>query len=327
MPRAEPLGPQPSVFLPPAAAATLAFMSSLSLSQTLQLHLGIHTGSRWLGLRVLPNLLGGVTVAAGSLAALWASDATSTTFGHAVSHDKSPQSPVLLGAACFLACGGRFWALSPSSLSTLGAFARTARASLPATLKYATSTERATIQQLGRRFGCHTCGARLLSSNGRFNADHMPPLSEVKRANSALWRRLLSRPMRQRFYPQCTDCSNLQGALLSERSSLINKFGNVRLAARATTAVAAVRPRFTSLRPYHGVGGVLSGFKVAADQGMALDAFDAVDKASQRCMAEMCVLLLPRLCRAGASMGTRSDTIKDSGEVQEGGVQAAGPST
>ena len=110
------------------------------------------------------------------------------------------QQRVLLGGACFLALGGRFWALSPSSLSTLGAFANTKKGSLPATLAYATAAKRSEIQQLGRRFGCHTCGARPWPLWGRaqlrYNADHMPPLAEVKVMNQELWRRVLSAPAR-----------------------------------------------------------------------------------------------------------------------------------
>ena len=115
-------------------------------------------------------------------------------------HGTTHASSVLLGGACFLALGGRFWALSPSSLSTLGAFANTKKGSLPATLAYATAAKRSEIQELGRRFGCHTCGARPWPLWGRaqlrYNADHMPPLAEVKVMNQELWRRVLSAPAR-----------------------------------------------------------------------------------------------------------------------------------
>ena len=47
---------------------------------------------------------------------------------------------------CRCCARGRFWRLSPSSLTSLGAFSDTARASLPATLKYASASERAAVK-------------------------------------------------------------------------------------------------------------------------------------------------------------------------------------
>jgi hypothetical protein len=256
-----------------ALGAALAFAFTTAGSQALQSALGMHTGSKLFGVRAAPGLLGLVTVAVGSNAALAACDALR---GAGPPRHPRPGHPrprdigavALLGSACFVALGGRFWALSPSSLSTLGAFSNTARASLPATLAYATSAERAAIQKLGRKFGCHTCGTRFLfSSLGRYNADHMPPLSEVRRANSALWRRALSRPVTQRFYPQCTSCSSLQASLLSERSSLISKLGSEALAQRARTQMEAVRHWPSPLRPYFGVGAVLALQELIAEHG------------------------------------------------------------
>ena len=194
------------------ASGTCAFMTTAALAQALQLRLGVHTGTRTLGLCVLPSLLGMCTVAAASIAsveaAAWAAAAAAAAaVGERVplrrvraTHGTTHASSVLLGGACFLALGGRFWALSPSSLSTLGAFANTKKGSLPATLAYATAAKRSEIQELGRRFGCHTCGARPWPLWGRaqlrYNADHMPPLAEVKVMNQELWRRVLSAPAR-----------------------------------------------------------------------------------------------------------------------------------
>ena len=194
------------------ASGTCAFMTTAALAQALQLRLGVHTGTRTLGLCVLPSLLGMCTVAAASIASVEAAAWTAAAAAAAVvgervplrraraTHGTTHASSVLLGGACFLALGGRFWALSPSSLSTLGAFANTKKGSLPATLAYATAAKRSEIQQLGRRFGCHTCGARPWLLWGRpqlrYNADHMPPLAEVKVMNQELWRRVLSAPAR-----------------------------------------------------------------------------------------------------------------------------------
>ena len=194
------------------ASGTCAFMTTAALAQALQLRLGVHTGTRTLGLCVLPSLLGMCTVAAASIAsveaAAWgAAAAAAAAVGERVplrrvraTHGTTHASSILLGGACFLALGGRFWGLSPSSLSTLGAFANTKKGSLPATLAYATAAKRSEIQELGRRFGCHTCGARPWPLWGRaqlrYNADHMPPLAEVKVMNRELWRRVLSAPAR-----------------------------------------------------------------------------------------------------------------------------------
>ena len=208
------------VYAAATVSGTCAFMTTAGLAQALQLRLGVHTGTSVLGLRVLPSLLGACTVAVASVAsveaAAWAAAAAAAAaVGERVplrraraTHGSTHASSVLLGYACFLALRGRFWALSPSSLSTLGAFANTKKGSLPATLAYATSAKRAEIQQLGRRFGCHTCGARPWPLWGRpqlrYNADHMPPLAEVKVMNKELWRRVLSAPARADPRPSST---------------------------------------------------------------------------------------------------------------------------
>lgn len=199
------------------ASGTCTFMTTAALAQVLQLRLGVHTGTRTLGLCVLPSLLGMCTVAAASIASVEAAAWAAATVAAAAVGERVPlrrvrathgttyASSVVLGGACFLALGGRFRALSPSSLSSLGAFANTKKGSLPATLAYATRSQRFKIQELGRRFGCHTCGARPWPLGGRaqlrYNADHMPPLAEVKVMNQALWRRVLSAPVRATLEP------------------------------------------------------------------------------------------------------------------------------
>jgi len=124
---------------------------------------------------------------------------------------------LLLGLLSFPILGGRFWTISPSSYTRLGSFARP-RFSLPATLdSYASSSQRIAIENLGRRFGCHTCGSKQIISmeKVKFHADHMPPTAITKRMNKQLWRKLLKVPVKQRFYPQCVKCSHQQGKILS----------------------------------------------------------------------------------------------------------------
>ena len=60
----------------------------------------------------------------------------------------------LLGLVTFSALGGRYWGIAPSSITNLGSFARF---SIPAKEAYATPKQRTMIEQMGRRYGCHTC--------------------------------------------------------------------------------------------------------------------------------------------------------------------------
>ena len=114
----------------------------------------------------------------------------------------------VVGLVAFQLLGGRFWAISPSSYTSIGSFARRG---IPATDKYASSAQKVTLQQLGRRFGCHTCGSKI----SPFVGDHMPPKSVAQEWNARWYNSLLNRKVSFKFYPQCTKCSNKQGSLLS----------------------------------------------------------------------------------------------------------------
>ena len=115
-----------------------------------------------------------------------------------------------IGLVAYKVLGGRFWTISPSTYTNLGAFSRR---SIPATERYANASQRLRIEQLGRTFGCHTCGSRARS----FVGDHMPPKSV---AEQMMRRRKffgLGRwQVRFRFFPQCVDCSGKQGGILSK---------------------------------------------------------------------------------------------------------------
>lgn len=130
-----------------------------------------------------------------------------------------------MGLLCFKLCGGRFWAVAPSSVTHLGSYAR---ASLPATERYATAAQRLQIERLGKLWGCHTCGShrwtllpRIGTPNVQFVGDHMPPKSVAEQLNKSLLFRLLRRKVRYRFYPQCIRCSNQQGSLLSQATAAL----------------------------------------------------------------------------------------------------------
>lgn len=126
----------------------------------------------------------------------------------------------VVGLTAFKLLGGRFWAISPSSFTTVGSFARW---SIPCGEKYATSSQRAMVEKMGRKWGCHTCGSRMLAKRfgkHRFVGDHMPPKSVAVQMNTSWLRRLGLLPKVQfRFYPQCANCSNTQGSILSKASN------------------------------------------------------------------------------------------------------------
>lgn len=100
-----------------------------------------------------------------------------------------------LGLGTFLLLEqGAFRTVFPSSILTLGVFANNAnmlRRSVVSTSAIATESQRAKIQKLGKRFGCHHCGSRQLFAKEVFIADHMPPTKQANEMAKAWWRRLL----------------------------------------------------------------------------------------------------------------------------------------
>ena len=264
--------PSPHAALCSVASGGITFIGTCTASQLAQKALlNIHTGSRWIaGVRLVPSLLGACTIGAASVASVVVGEAVAGAIDDN-QHLRRPHShasvTAVLGAACFLGFGGRFWRLSPSGLADLGALANTARGSLPATLAYATKAEREAMQVLGRRFGCHSCGARpLFGSTVKYIADHQPPLATVKLANAAIWRRVLGLQVTQRFYPQCVTCSGKQATLLAERTALINKLGSTRRALQAGTVSPSVFHMPSPLRPRYAVGAMLEGLaRIAPD--------------------------------------------------------------
>lgn len=127
--------------------------------------------------------------------------------------------------------GGFPYSIFPSDFARIGAF-RTAGGHIPATMAYADKNERAIIHQFGEQYGCHTCGTRKPSK--RFIADHMPPIMDVKRYNNTFWRKYFpyfTREWKQRFYPQCNDCSLTQGHAVKTSSRVFkyHMFSTVRM--------------------------------------------------------------------------------------------------
>jgi len=220
-------------------AGAMAFWSTLALATLAQQKLlGISTGTP----PPAPTVAGFFGVCAASLAAHEAAVATyqyvetgTVAIGgrrrsgaryddddclHLTQHVRIPLHAVricCLGLMFFKLFGGRFWAIAPSSYTHLGSFSRRSM-SIPATQNYATSAERLAMERMGRAAGCHTCGSRMLFSRGSFKfvGDHMPPKSVATAMNRRLHRRLMGWKVAFRFYPQCRDCSSVQGSILSK---------------------------------------------------------------------------------------------------------------
>ncbi|EJK60234.1 hypothetical protein THAOC_19455 [Thalassiosira oceanica] len=108
-----------------------------------------------------------------------------------------------------------FFSISTSSYTHKGSFARVG---IPATMNYASPSQRIQIEKLGRRWGCHTCGSRMIFSklSTKFHGDHIPPVSVAKQMSQQTWRKFLGLTVPQKFYPQCVNCSGKQGSLLSK---------------------------------------------------------------------------------------------------------------
>ena len=179
----------------------------------------------------------------------------------------------LLGLLAFKSLGGRFWAIAPSSYTHLGSFARW---SIPCTAKYATPKQRTMIEQMGRKWGCHTCGSRMYLKSAksattgkswRFAGDHMPPKSVAKHMNEMWVRKVGLLPkVNFRFYPQCVSCSSAQGSLLSKAGSNLPGLSTSKL--RASTMFEAGGGQTAHFHGFrsrinHLTGGVLAATLVA----------------------------------------------------------------
>ena len=281
-----------------AGVATFGAVSAASCAG--QRALGLSTGT----LPPVPTVAGLATVAAASLASHWAAASVAAWYHHnsgggSGSIFSRPQQQLVsslhphhhqslryfsykkedlhttlrvcvVGLLAFKLLGGRFWAVAPSSYTNVGSFAR---ASLPASENYASTSQRAVLDRLGRTWGCHTCGSRRLLIErraARFVGDHMPPKSVARQLDQRWYRRLLRRPPTQfRFYPQCVPCSNQQGSLLSAAT----RQSHGRLAAAGGGANAHVhgcRPRVSHL-----AGGVVAA--LAVDLPLVKEPVDRVE--------------------------------------------------
>ena len=290
----------------PILSGCFTFGAALALSTLAQKVAGISTATK-----VVPTLTGIVTVCFASLASQqaaifaheciiqnprpqsfeelfqkatkkWKSKSPATRYHHYKDYFeigdyvKVPMHSMrvcVVGLLTFKLFGGRFWAIAPSSITNLGSFARW---SIPCGEKYATASERTLIHQMGRKWGCHTCGSRMLFSREtfRFVGDHMPPKSVAEQKNQTWWRRVGLIPKVQfRFYPQCKNCSNTQGTILAKASS---KIANSKTylpsfvrAGNLQNAGAGQQAHFHGLRPRVNwlTGGVIAGLTTTLVNG------------------------------------------------------------
>lgn len=124
------------------------------------------------------------------------------------------------------------------------------------------------VERMGAKWGCHTCGSRMLrytKGNFKFVADHMPPKSVAEQMNATWIRKYLLGKVPFRFYPQCVDCSNAQGSILSKaQQSTSRLLPSFQRAAKLSQAGGGTTAHYHGLRPRinHLTGGVLAGITV-----------------------------------------------------------------
>ena len=151
---------------------------------------GVSTGSG-----ITASVAGGATITAASVLAGQSARITSNVL-HKESWNSNllePSSMVFdatLGIVGFRSTGGKFQQVAPSNVFATG---RYARGSSPATGAKTTTSQRATIQNIGAKSKCHHCG----KSATNYIGDHIPPTS-------------CANGMCQRLYPQCRNCMKIQ---------------------------------------------------------------------------------------------------------------------
>jgi hypothetical protein len=116
-------------------------------------------------------------------------------------------------------------------------------------MEWPSESQKRTLARWMRRDGCHHCGTR----SGAVIGDHMPPnkmafgssaAAEASRngtlsLGARAWNFLRMVP-RQRFFPQCRACSDLQSTAVRLRAkSLVMHNGGVRIGCVVASVVAA----------------------------------------------------------------------------------------
>ncbi|SCA48605.1 conserved Plasmodium protein, unknown function [Plasmodium ovale] len=117
----------------------------------------------------------------------------------------------------FRLCGGTYNKFSPSDVKMPGVYSNW-RKSLDKDMKYATKREIDILRSFCKQTGCHTCG---VVCHEKFIGDHQPPVQVIKdmidyynKKKFLLYFLKLFKlyDTKQRLYPQCVRCSQLQSA-------------------------------------------------------------------------------------------------------------------
>ncbi|GBC94074.1 hypothetical protein HRbin15_02581 [bacterium HR15] len=91
--------------------------------------------------------------------------------------------------------------------------------SIPASGPKTTEKELERIQEIGDKYGCHTCGTKQPQGNGRWVADHVPPTAICEAAEE-----VGAIHPRQQLRPQCPECSAKQSAQVKKHKKEIQQW-------------------------------------------------------------------------------------------------------
>jgi hypothetical protein len=164
-------------------------------------------------------------------------------FEHAASVEAVKDA--IFGSLAYAVLGRGVQSALPSDISHPGALAKRSMRSNGA--HYATEAQRRTLAGWLRRDGCHHCGSRV----GKVVGDHMPPnkmafgsAAAAQAAREGSWKTRLWNFLRmvpkQRFYPQCRPCSDVQStAVRTGKKILVRHNGGAKVGAAVAVAVAA----------------------------------------------------------------------------------------
>ena len=169
-------------------------------------------------LKYTSSILGCASVTLASFGASWAAFRVIYLLRDKNRTKQSLTEPELLlstvgSVIIFRALGGKFNSMLPSNLMFPGAFAVEWVPALKES-EFATSGERVVLNSMGQKHGCHSCGKRKWT---HFVGDHQPPSKILSNFPSQAISESSNMPL-QRFYPQCSKCSNLQGGLLTREN-------------------------------------------------------------------------------------------------------------
>ena len=122
-----------------------------------------------------------------------------------VSLDMVFVTSLIISIIYILSCSGLLSDILPSHAALRGAFCRKGIV-VNNKSKIASPCMKKAIQDIGKIYGCHHCGQYVK----KYICDHIPPSC-------------LNNNGLQNLYPQCQDCSNFQGGLLSIKPDISKK--------------------------------------------------------------------------------------------------------